>query len=62
MKNSRYQEFIFTLTKEFVQLIHKTESIPVNYKNEDYEGISLEELERLDNKFINQSPEGGVIK
>ena len=57
--SSKYQDFIETLEPEFVLLVHKKE-IPVKYKNEDRDGITLEELESLDNKFTNNSPEGGV--
>ncbi len=54
MSSTKYQEFIKTLEPEFIKLIHKNE-IPSKYQNEDREGITLEELEILDNQFINMS-------
>ena len=43
----------------FKKMVHKAD-VPTSYKNEDVEGITLAELEALDNEHIfNQSPEGG---
>ncbi len=60
---SKYQSWVAKQPKEFKELIHKT-TVPINYINEDNVGISLEELEALDNKHVlrsedRESPEGG---
>ncbi len=49
---TKYQEFIETVNDSlFVDEIHKGE-IPTVYRCEDIKGITLEELEELDDKFI----------
>lgn len=53
---SIYKDWLLKQEQEFIKLIHKND-IPDNYRNEDIEGISLEDLEKLDNQFIN-NPEG----
>lgn len=55
---SKYQKWILEQDKDFISLIHK-KKIPRIFKDDDYIGVSLEELEELDNRFINNSPEGG---
>ena len=60
--NSKYQIWLAKQPLEFRSIIHRSIT-PVSYINEDYAGVSLEELEALDNKYIfNQSPEGGEKK
>lgn len=54
MTYSKYQQFMIDQGIEFIKEIHPDQNIPEIYKNEDQEGISLEDLERLDNKYIEE--------
>lgn len=54
---SKYQEWMAQQPEEFIKETHAG-AIPLNFCDEkNLKGISLEELEQLDNKFIN-NPEG----
>lgn len=56
---SKYQDFMSEQNPEFILEIHPSGLIPEIYQNEDTIGITLEQLEDLDNRFINNSPVGG---
>lgn len=53
---TKYQEWITAQSAEFIKTVHKKE-IPAKYMQEDWNGITLEQLAELDDKFIN-NPEG----
>ena len=57
---SKYQDWLLKQEQEFIKLIHK-DKIPDNYRNEDIEGISLEDLEKLDNQFINNEKDTPIV-
>lgn len=53
---TKYQQWIKEQDKEFIKLVHPV-FIPLEFKDQILSGISIEELEELDNRFIN-NPEG----
>ena len=59
---TKYQDWIEQQSKEFKNIVHKS-IVPKCFVNEDANGITLDELEALDDKHIfNQGPEGGDKK
>lgn len=60
--NKYYIEFIQEQTEEFITEIHGTQKDITTFKSRVMKTCTLEELEQLDNKFINvtewHNPEG----
>lgn len=57
--NRRYAAWMSLQSSEFILEVHPGFNIPVKFKLER-PPITLKELQELDDKFINNSPEGGV--
>ncbi len=52
MKSS-YLKWILVQDKEFIKLVHGTNIIKRCFKDDCFEPISLEQLQELDQRFIN---------
>ncbi len=57
--SSRYKNWMEQQSLEFITEVHSGLTIPDKFKDHNYRPITLQELEQLDNKFIN-NPEGGI--
>ena len=54
---SKYREWMSKQDVLFQKFVHKKD-IPIKFVSEDIIGITLTDLEQLDNYFVNNSPEG----
>lgn len=52
---SNYLDFILRQEKEFVKLVHGTSAPQKNFKDNCFCELSIDELQKLDEKFINMS-------
>jgi hypothetical protein len=55
---SKYKDWMLQQEVSFIEEICKDRDIPNTFKDFGYRDITLEELKALDNKFINNVPEG----